>query len=82
MGDWTRDLTNIAVMFISVAALALVVSHAQGTATVIGSASSGFGSLLSTVENPQGSSGASNTGTVGMQNYGSGSAFGIAGPGY
>jgi hypothetical protein len=55
--DWAKDLTNIAVLFIGVAALALLVSHAQGTTSIIGATTGGFGSLLSTVENPQGGNG-------------------------
>ena len=50
--NWAKDLTNIAVLFIFVAALALLVSHSAGTSQVISAASTGFGGLLSTVENP------------------------------
>lgn len=45
-----RDLTEIASLFIGVALVALLVGHSQGAAQVIGSVTSGFGSLLSTVE--------------------------------
>ncbi len=52
MGQWSKDLVEILTMFIAVAALALLVSHASGTSEVIGSGASGFDELLSTVENP------------------------------
>ena len=55
--DWAKDLTNIAVLFITVAALALIVSHASGTATVLNSGIGGFNTLLQTVENPGGAGG-------------------------
>ncbi len=63
--DWAKDITNIAVLFITVAALALIVSHAQGTATVLGAGIGGFNNLLSTVENPGSSGGTSSGGSLG-----------------
>ena len=50
-----RDLTNIAVLFITVAAIALIVSHPSGTSQVVATTGGTFGNLLSIVENPQGS---------------------------
>ena len=50
-----RDLTNIAVLFITVAAIALIVSHPSGTSQVVKTTGGTFGNLLSIVENPQGS---------------------------
>jgi len=57
MGEGMRDLTNIAILFITVAALALLVSHPSGTSSIISTTTTGFGKLLSTVENPTGGSG-------------------------
>lgn len=54
MNEAMRDLTNIAVLFIAVAALALLVSHPAGTGTLIGTAGGTFNQALSTVENPSG----------------------------
>lgn len=54
MSDAMRDLTNIAVLFIMVAALALLVSHPSGTGTLIGTAGGQFTNALSIVENPSG----------------------------
>lgn len=68
--DWAKDLTNIAVLFIAVAALALLVSHAQGTTSIIGATTSGFGGLLSTVENPTGGSGGSGGGSSAFSGFG------------
>lgn len=62
--DWAKDLTNIAVLFITVAALALIVSHASGTSQVLGAGIGGFNQLLSTVENPGMSSGGPNVSTA------------------
>lgn len=45
-----RDLTEIASALISVALVALLVSHASGASTVIRAAGETFGGLLSTVE--------------------------------
>lgn len=50
-----RDLTNIAVLFITVAAIALIVSHPSGTSQVVATTGGTFGNLLRIVENPQGS---------------------------
>lgn len=50
-----RDLTNIAVLFITVAAIALIVSHPSGTSQVVATTGGTFGNLLSIVENPGGS---------------------------
>ncbi len=69
MDGWTKDLTQIAVMFIAVAALALIVSHASGTSTVISSTTSGFGSLLSTVENPTGGSSSTSTASAAPMSF-------------
>ena len=62
MGDWGRNLTEIAVLFIGVAALALLVSHPSGTSTLFNSTTGGFGRLLSTVENPTGGGTGNSTG--------------------
>lgn len=47
--DYGRDITQIALAFISVAFVALLVSNAQGTAKVIESAGGTFNGLLRTV---------------------------------
>ena len=54
MSGWAQDLTSIAVLFIGVAALALLVSHPSGTGTLIGTTGGVFTQALSTVENPGG----------------------------
>ena len=45
-----KDLTEIAALLIGVALVALLVMNAGGTSAIIGTASQGFGGLLSTVE--------------------------------
>lgn len=44
-----EQLTEIAVLLIGVALVALLVSQARGTAAVIGAGTQGFGNLLSIV---------------------------------
>lgn len=44
-----KDLTQIAFMFGSIAVIALLVSHAQETATIINSGGKTFGGLLGIV---------------------------------
>lgn len=64
MSSLGADLTEIAVLFIGVATLALVIGHASNTATVVQSVTSGFNSLLNTVENPGSSTGLSSLTSV------------------
>lgn len=45
-----KDLFELGALLVGVAFAALLIGHAQGTATVVGSVSEGFGKLLSTVE--------------------------------
>lgn len=45
-----RDLFELAALFVGVAFAALLVGHAQGTATVVKSISEGFGMNLATIE--------------------------------
>jgi hypothetical protein len=54
-----KDLFEIAALFIGVAFAALLVGHAQGTATVVQSVSQGFGYDLATVELAGGAAGSS-----------------------
>lgn len=44
-----RDGTQIALTLAGIALIALLVSQAQGTATVIGAATTGYGNLLKVV---------------------------------
>ena len=45
-----KDLTEIAVLLVGVALVALLVLNAGGTSAIIGTGTSGFANLLSTVE--------------------------------
>lgn len=49
MGTFGRDVSEIAAAFISVALVALLVSHASGVSTIVTSVGQTFGGLLSTV---------------------------------
>lgn len=44
-----RDMTEIALAFISVGLVALLVSHSKGATNIIGAATKGFGGLLGIV---------------------------------
>ncbi len=61
-GGIGKDLTEIAVLLIGVALVALLVGHAGGTVSLIQAGTQGFNSLLQTVtlQNPMG--GFTNTG--------------------
>lgn len=73
MSDFGKDLTSIATLLIGVAAMALLVGHAAGTGYLINATTSGFNTLLNTVEL---SSTASNGPT--SSGFGSlGSTFGV-----
>jgi hypothetical protein len=48
-GSIGKDLTQIAVLLVGVAMVALLVGHASGTAALIGAGTSGFNQLLQTV---------------------------------
>jgi hypothetical protein len=82
MGSFGKDLTEIAVMLVGVAAMALLVGHAAGTSAVINSVTSGFGGLLSTVELPATASNGPSTNAysvAGAGNFGALSNTGYAG---
>jgi hypothetical protein len=49
-----KDLTEIAVLLVGVALVALLVLNAGGTSAIIGTGTSGFANLLSTVEGNSG----------------------------
>ena len=61
-----RDVFELAALFVGVAFAALLVGHAQGTATVVKAVTQGFGYDLATVELAGGAAG----------NAGFGSGFG------
>ena len=63
-----RDFFNLLVLFVVVAAMGMLVTHAQGTSQIIGASTGGFGQLLSIVQNPGGTGMASG---FGGQNYAS-----------
>lgn len=72
MSEFEKDITSIAMALIGVAMLALLVGHAAGTGYLINASTSGFNTLLNTVE-------LSNTASNGPGNGGSlGSMFGGA----
>jgi hypothetical protein len=50
MGKFGEDLTQIAVLLIGVAFAALIIGHAQGAGSIIATSTTGFNSLLNTVE--------------------------------
>lgn len=50
MSEFEKDLTSIAMALIGVAMLALLVGHAAGTGYLINASTSGFNTLLNTVE--------------------------------
>lgn len=64
MGHLGTDLTEIAVLLIGVAGVALLIGHYQGTVAVIQAGTTGFNTLLNTVENPSGSSGLSGLSSI------------------
>ena len=68
MSEFEKDITSIAMALIGVAMLALLVGHAAGTGYLINASTSGFNTLLNTVE-------LSNTASNGPSN-GLGSMFG------
>jgi hypothetical protein len=45
-----KELFSLAALLVGVAFAALLIGHPQGTATVVGAVSQGFGNLLATVE--------------------------------
>ena len=69
MSEFEKDLTSIAMALIGVAMLALLVGHAAGTGYLINASTSGFNTLLNTVE-------LSNTASNGPSSGGLGSMFG------
>jgi len=82
MGDFGKNMVEIMTLFIVAAIIAMLVSHYQGTTSIIGQSGQTFGNLLSIVENP-GSPG------QGIQNNGfmpftgsGGLGFGSSGMGY
>lgn len=49
MGELGKNMTAIAMALVSVSLVALLVGHAQGTATVVKAVTGGFNGLLQTV---------------------------------
>lgn len=69
MSEFEKDITSIAMALIGVAMLALLVGHAAGTGYLINASTSGFNTLLNTVE-------LSNTASNGPSSSGLGNVFG------
>jgi hypothetical protein len=75
MDSFGRNLTEVAVLFITAAIVTLLVSHYRGTTAIIGQSGQTFGNLMSIVENPGGGTPISNNGFVPYSGIGFGSSF-------